>query len=307
MRIGKPGITFVGAGSLARTLAHALLATDYHLEEIISRELPDSRRRARTFARLVGARAVTFASASYASDLFWIGVSDSAIGECARHMASRAGSWKGKVVLHSSGALTSDELSVLRQAGAKVASLHPMMTFVPRSLPSLYGVEFAFEGDSSAIPLARHLVRDLGGRMFIVRKPVKTLYHAWGAFGSPLLVMELALAERIASAVGLSPVEARKIITPLIRRTLENYFDHGAAAAFSGPFVRGDAGTVKRHLQELAKVPGAREVYVALARTALTNLPVAHQDEIKHLLDDTDQPAVRRRKQSAAKSQNGSL
>ena len=118
----------------------------------------------------------------------------------------------------------------------------------------------------------------------LYRTPAKPLYHAWGAFGSPLVIAELALAERVARSAGISAPDARKTIEPLVRRTIDNYFAHSAAAAFSGPLVRGDLNTVKRHLEQLSRVPGAREVYLALARTALKNLPVKRRRELARLL-----------------------
>ena len=75
----------------------------------------------------------------------------------------------------------------------------------------------------------------------------------------------------------------------MVRRTIDNYFAGGAAAAFSGPLVRGDLDTVRSHLEQLSRVPGAREVYVALARSALRSLPVACRREVRQLL----QPATR--------------
>jgi predicted short-subunit dehydrogenase-like oxidoreductase (DUF2520 family) len=278
-RTKKPAISIVGAGSLALALAPALQAGGYRIDEIIVRG-----RRPLAMARKVGARAETFDTASYTAQVFWLCVSDGAIREVACQLASLAVPWQGRYVLHSSGALSSDELDAVRKRGARVASLHPMMTFVRSSAPSLSGVGFAVEGDAPAVTLARRIVRELGGHIFGIRKSAKPLYHAWGAFGSPLLIMELAVAEQVARAAGMSPKEARRTIEPIVRRTIDNYFAHGAAASFSGPLVRGDVGTVRRHLEQLSKVAGAREVYLALARSAVRNLPVARRAELQRLL-----------------------
>jgi predicted short-subunit dehydrogenase-like oxidoreductase (DUF2520 family) len=280
----KPRISIVGASSLALALAPALRTNGYRIEEIISRDNVQSRRRAQMLARSVGGRVATLAGARLSADVVWLCVSDGAIASCASELAARQ-SWAGKYALHSSGALTSNELSALRRQGARVASVHPMMTFVRRSVPSLEGVGFAVEGDRAAVALARTIVKALGGASFAIVKDAKPLYHAWGAFGSPLLVMELAMAECVARAAGISETAARRTIEPIVRRTIDNYFAHGAAAAFSGPLVRGDIDTVRRHLRQLSRVPGAREVYVALVRTALETLPVARKDEIRRLLE----------------------
>ncbi|MFB3814071.1 MAG: DUF2520 domain-containing protein [Terriglobales bacterium] len=279
----QPTITLIGAGNLALALAPALRAAGYRIDEIVSRSAANSRRAAVALARKVGAHAVTIANARLTSDVVWFCVGDRDIAPAAADFA-KAADWEGKIAFHSSGALTSDELDALRRRGAQVASLHPMMTFVRSSAPSLTGVGFAVEGDRAAVQVGKRLARDLGASVFAIRKSAKPLYHAWGAFGSPVVIMELALAERVARAAGIAPAEARRTIEPIVRRTIDNYFAYGAAASFSGPLVRGDVDTVRRHLHQLSRVPGAKEAYVSLVRSALRTLPVARKAEIMRLL-----------------------
>ncbi len=243
-----------------------------------------SRRRAAALARRLGATVVSFERAALTAKVTWLSVSDAAIGDCAGLLAVRRKSWKGCVVLHSSGALSSDALSQLSARGASVASLHPMMTFVRRSVPLLAGVGFAAEGMPVALGVTRKFVRDLGGRWFAISRAAKPLYHAWGAFASPLLIMELAQAEAVARAAGIGRRQARQIMEPIVRRTIDNYFAHGAAAAFSGPLVRGDVATIAKHLAQLKRVPAAREVYRALARSALSALPVGRKHAMAGIL-----------------------
>jgi predicted short-subunit dehydrogenase-like oxidoreductase (DUF2520 family) len=283
--MARTTVTIIGPGSLGTGLATALHATGYAIDEVISRNTPDSRRCARLLARRLGAQPRTFEHASFDAPIVWLCVSDGAIAECARELTTSR-EWRGKTVFHSSGALTSDELTPLRRVGAHVASLHPMMTFVHGVTPKLAGVTFAFEGDRGARPAAQCIVRDLGGNMIEISKRDKPLYHAWGAFSSPLLIANFAVAERIARKLGLSAEDARRTVAPILRQTIENYLQHGPAAAFSGPIVRGDIATVRKHLEVLRKVPGAREAYIALVRAALKDLPVRKRKEVLKLLDE---------------------
>jgi len=80
----------------------------------------------------------------------------------------------------------------------------------------------------------------------------------------------------------------RTMAGPLLRQTLENYLEHGAADAFSGPFVRGDAVVVEQHLRALRKVPTARAAYVALALMAVKQLPVKNRRVLEELLANAD-------------------
>jgi predicted short-subunit dehydrogenase-like oxidoreductase (DUF2520 family) len=280
----NPSVAIVGPGRLGRALALELRRAGYSISEIVSRDTVASKRKARELARKVDAQSSTGDSAHLDADLVWFCVPDREIA-AASHQLVSAIVWKKKIAFHSSGALASDELRALRRRGASVASVHPLMTFVSGSIPSLRGVPFAVEGDAAAVRAARRIVRNLGGEAFTIRKQHKAAYHAWGAFTSPLLVATLVTGERLARAAGLSAVEARKKMLPIVRQTITNYETLGPAGAFSGPIVRGDAEIVRKHLKVLKKVPQARHVYMALARAALQYLPVRNRARLEKALE----------------------
>src|SRR5208283_599157 len=146
---------------------------------------------------------------SFQADVVWFCVPDGAIASAARSMM-RATDWEGKVALHSSGALSSDELGVLQRRGAAVGSAHPLMTFVRGARPPLDGVPFAIEGDAAAARGARRIVKDMGGYSYSIRKSNKPAYHAWGTFASPLFDALLATAEQVAAAAQVSRTDARR-------------------------------------------------------------------------------------------------
>ncbi len=278
----KPIMAIVGPGRLGSALARALHGAGYRIEEIVYRRGGRSPAAARRLAREIRGMAVSFERARLSATLIWLCVADSDLAACAAALATRA--WKGKVVLHTSGALPSEVLGPLRAAGAAVGSAHPMMSFVRGAETPLMGVVFALEGDTPALRPARHIVAALGGRAVTIRREAKPLYHAFGAFTSPLLIATLAAGERVAAAAGLSAKQARAAVGPILEQTLRNYLARGAAAAFSGPLVRGDVETVRRHLQALRAVPEAREAYVALVNSALRTLPVKRVTAMRELL-----------------------
>ena len=280
----KPSIAIVGPGRLGQALAVELKRAGYTISEIVSRNTVASKRKARELARKVQARVSTNNNAHLDVDLVWFCVPDRQIGAASRQLASRI-DWKNKTAFHSSGALASNELKALWQRGASVASVHPMMTFVSGSIPSLKGLPFAMEGDAAAVRIARKIVKGLGGEAFAIRKRHKAAYHAWGAFASPLLVAALVTGEKLARLAGLSAAEARKKMLPIIRQTVANYETLGPAGAFSGPIVRGDAEIVHKHMQMLRKVPEARAAYLALARAALTYLPARNRGKLRRALE----------------------
>jgi predicted short-subunit dehydrogenase-like oxidoreductase (DUF2520 family) len=265
----KPSIGIVGAGNLGSALADFLQGAGYKVEVIKKSRRGVSRGpQARPLAKVV-----------------WFCVPDGEIARAAEAFAATS-EWSGKIALHSSGALSSSELEALCRQGAAVASVHPLMTFVRGSRPSLAGVPFAIEGDAAAARMARRIVKDLGGQPYILRREDKAAYHAWATFASPLLTAFLATTERMAVLAGIKPKAARLRMMPILKQTLVNYGLLGAAKGFSGPIVRGDVDTIARHLRILHDVPQAREVYSALARAALQYLPARKRKDLMNLLRD---------------------
>jgi len=277
--VRKPSIAMVGAGNLGSALGVKLRRAGYRIAVVVGR--PQSLK-ARTLAKQVRSKTRSGLS-DIDADVIWICVPDSEISRAAKALAPKFG-WRGKVALHSSGALTSDALDVLRKKGASVASVHPLMTFVAGSQPSIRGVPFAIEGDAAAVRAARRMVSDLGGEAHTIRKQDKAAYHAWGTFASPLLTALLATTERVAELAGVKREAARRRMMPILLQTLLNYASYGAADGFSGPIVRGDVQTIEKHLQVLRREPLTRKAYAALGLAALQYLPAKNKAELKKLL-----------------------
>lgn len=285
VRKSKPSITLVGAGSLAHALGPALQAAGYKIDAVVSRCLPKSRQRADELALQLATTPILLEDFQPASNIVWLCHTDDALTETAATLAKRGG-WKGRIVLHSSGALTSDVLAPLRRVGAHTASLHPMMTFVPDTEPSMEKVPFAVEGDRQAVAAAKEIVKALKAKVFDIRKESKVLYHALGSFSSPMIVATLVTAERVGKAAGLSPKQVKKVMTRILLQTIVNYVQRGPASAFSGPIIRGDLNTVRNHLRELQSVPGASEVYRALVKSALMDLPAGNKEDLLRLVEE---------------------
>ena len=287
----KKRITIVGAGNVARALLAALPKAGYKVDEVIARERSSRQKVIKPLAKSVGAKVVTPERATFEAETTWLLVNDSAIRSCAEQIAER-GNWKGKVVLHASGALSSDELKVMGERGASVGSAHPMMTFVQGAKPALKGIAWSVEGDAKAVRRAKEIVGRLGGKPFQLPKEDKALYHAFGAFLSPLLVVQLDTAAKVGKRAGIAKRDLARFMEPIVHRTLENFFANigkkGSGPAFSGPLVRGDVNTIARHLDSLKEVPQARELYIALLNSALaSDLPVQNREQIRTLVHNS--------------------
>ncbi len=194
----------------------------------------------------------------HSSDIIFITTNDDKIKEVAESLISY--DVKGKVFVHMSGALSSEELLSLKHAGAYTASMHPLLAFsdIKKASKDLKQIYFSLEGDIDKIKML------LEGRnkYFILSKEDKVLYHLSACIFSNYLVTLLHFGENILSKIGID--EGLDAMKPLIEASLSNVYLKGTKDALTGPIKRGDIITLTKHLSELDGMN--KELYILLGK-----------------------------------------
>lgn len=244
----------VGPGRVGRALVTELGHAGMQLVGIIGRDLAHS---VASAERILGPHAnqvhTRWPDVREAADVIFLSTPDGKIAHVAAALASVIPAGKGKegsvpVVFHLSGALDSDVLGPLRQAGCSVGSMHPIQSLSgPDS--SLKGIAWGVEGDKRAVLVATELVRKLQGKVLPISKEAKALYHAAACVASNYLVSLVDLASELMTQAGISRNEAAQALLPLMYGSLSNVERQGVPDALTGPIERGDTETVRRHLQ----------------------------------------------------------
>jgi predicted short-subunit dehydrogenase-like oxidoreductase (DUF2520 family) len=243
------GITIIGAGAVGRSLAIALSAGGKRLSGIYSLTGRSAALLAKKCKMKYSGR---LSDAAHIASTVIIAVPDEAIADAVKLLAAVPGRLTGMTVLHTSGALTSDELQPLKKKGARTGSMHPLQTFPKHALSTaLTGCWFALEGDSAAVARAAALVKNMGARHFTVAKKHKTLYHIAAVFASNYQVTLYSVVEHLAEAVKIPRRDLWRIFRPLIERTMENVLASSPAEALTGPIARGDFQTIMNHIAAL--------------------------------------------------------
>ncbi|MFB3894623.1 MAG: Rossmann-like and DUF2520 domain-containing protein, partial [Phycisphaerae bacterium] len=189
-------------------------------------------------------------------------VTDSAIEPLCRELAGRGAFARGSIVAHCCGALSSEVLRPARElCGCAVASMHPLQTFptARAAVDAMPGTYFFIEGDRAALGPLEKLARAIGGRPCRIggTPRQKALYHAAGCMASNYLVALADAVLAVAKEAGIGEKAAWPAMLPLVEATLRNITALGPAGALTGPIARGDAQTVARHLDALARVRAA--------------------------------------------------
>jgi predicted short-subunit dehydrogenase-like oxidoreductase (DUF2520 family) len=266
------GVAIVGPGRLGQALGRLLAQAKVPVLFVAARRASKARQAVRFIGRGRPLTAGPSASALAQASVVLLTTSDGAVASVAKDIAGLAENWAGRVVLHTSGSLPSSALLPLKRRGASVGSLHPFQT-VPSAragVRSLKGCYWGVEGAAQARKVASRFVRLLGGVEFPVRPERKTLYHAAAFLSCPTIVTLMERSRLLLQKSGVPARLARPMLAKFVAETARNFADLGARRALTGPAVRGDWETIRRHLTALRRSsPKTVPVYMALLREML--------------------------------------
>jgi predicted short-subunit dehydrogenase-like oxidoreductase (DUF2520 family) len=280
------GVGVVGAGRVGAVLGSALRAAGH---TVVGASGVSQVSRDRIDALLPGVPVLEVQQVVERAELVLLTVPDDVLTELVTGLA-RLGAWRpGQIVVHTSGAMGTDVLAPARAAGCIPLAIHPAMTFTGTTLDivRLADCAFAVTGPTPVLPIGQALVVELGGEPVVVAEEARPLYHAALAHGANHLVVLVAQAAQALAAAGVAAPD--RVLGPLLGAALDGAVRSAASAgdpaanrgggvgSLTGPVVRADVGTVRAHLDELARLagrdPSAADIpasYRVLARAAAT-------------------------------------
>jgi predicted short-subunit dehydrogenase-like oxidoreductase (DUF2520 family) len=286
-RAMKRSLSIVGAGRVGRTLGRRLHRLGWRIDAVITRSTPTSRIAVREIG--AGEPYSLLVPEIVDSNVILLATPDGELSGVAAALAKfDEAKLRGKIVLHTSGALDRTVLAPLARRGAFTGSLHPMQTFTGRGAPKLEKVIFAVEGDRSAKIVARKIARSLGGLPVNIDSKNKPAYHAAGALVAGHGLGLIEAATQVLLKLGFSRRDAMRALLPLMRQMLDNFERLGPRESWTGPVSRGDFATVAKHTKALQKHPREfHDAYAALALLAsrvLSKSSAASSKQLKRAL-----------------------
>lgn len=265
---GEPPIVgIVGAGAVGTALGVALSRAGWPVGAVASR---DEGRRERFRSLVPGARAFGEATALLDEvELVVLAVPDDAIPALAQELRL----YSGQAMVHTSGALGAEVLEPARAAGTQVGAFHPLVAFADteRAVAALHGATVAVEGDDELASLLAEMAAAIGATAVRLAPGSKAAYHAAAMLSAGGLVALLDAIAELGRVAGLGEAGSIAIYGGLVEQTLGNARALGIERALTGPMVRGDVGTIERHLAVLeSHAPGLLPLYRAIAEREVT-------------------------------------
>ena len=267
-------IGFIGAGKVGITLGVYFKEKGAEVKGYLSRDFCSARLAAQRTDSLAY---LNISQIAADCDIIFITTPDDQIKKA--WLALKETELENKIICHTSGALSADIFTGIKESGAYGYSLHPMYAFPDKS-GNTKGLEkcfFTIEGDERRLSEVAGLIAGMGNRVSVIDSSKKALYHAANVLAANLLLSLLSIADDCLISAGLQEERSLEALLPLITVNLANIADQGFAAALTGPVERNDLGTVMKHLEVLPE--RYRTVYAELSLELIDLAKVKHPEK----------------------------
>lgn len=245
-------IIIAGSGRVAWQLGKRLKARGLPVAQVVSR----TAEHARSLAGELNAQWTDDWSAILPdADWVLIAVRDDAIGEVGKAVAPYI---PGALATHTSGATPG---AVLQPYFRRFGVFYPLQSFSYERSPVWSKIPFCVDAQSDDdVLFLNKIAKTIGKLVYRVNDEQRSALHVAAVFANNFVNHCFTIAEKLLDEKEL-PFE---MLHPLMEETLAKALRDSPARMQTGPALRGDADTVKRHLALLQKHPDWQELYKKL-------------------------------------------
>lgn len=250
-------VSIIGSGNVATHIAKALKNANLQVLHIWSYNVEN----AQTLANNVGANVATEISqiSNDDSDVVLIAVKDDAIEE----VASQLNNYKG-LIAHTSGAVALNVLANHSNYGV----FYPLQTFSKQKELDFSNVPLCLEANSTTnLDLLKQLAKHISNNIYEVDSEQRKTLHLAAVFACNFPNHLYGIAQQMLAENKLD----FDIIKPLITETANKIQTALPMEVQTGPAIRNDEQTLKKHEGMLQKHPEWLNIYQLLSKQIKNN------------------------------------
>ena len=249
-------IVLIGAGNVGFHLGKRLYKKGFNIIQVFSRKED----KAKFLSKKIKAESTSdFSKIRANADLYIIAVSDNAIAEVAQNL--KANGIDNQLVVHTSGATAS---TVLKPYFNHYGVFYPLQTFRINSKPNFKTLPICIDAPNKKdLKRLKKLANKICLNVHQINDDERAILHVAAVFVNNFSNHFYSIAEDILDQNNLS----LKLLFPLIRETANNIESSSPKDVQTGPAVRNDENTIKKHLQFLEKHPEYRTLYLVLSKS----------------------------------------
>lgn len=245
-------VSIVGSGNVAEALARALRRSPFELLEVCARNPV----RGPQVARIGGCAWCVDPASAAAADLYLVAVSDRSVADAAAALRVPEGS----IVAHTAGCVPLDALPF-----AKRAVVYPFQTFTAGREVDFAEVPLLVEASTAeTADRIGNFARTLSRTVLPANAEARARVHLAGVFACNFTNHLYAIGGHMLARAGLPFDLLRPIISETAAKAAAS---DDPAAVQTGPAVRGDLPTQRRHLALLAEDPLPENIYRTITQS----------------------------------------
>ncbi|MCP4312023.1 MAG: DUF2520 domain-containing protein [Bacteroidetes bacterium] len=244
-------LVIIGAGNVAFHISRHLYLAGHQIACVWSRTLESALR----VAAVSGSVAVSSPDeVPVDADFYLLAVSDSAIADVAARFRRGHGIW-----IHTAGAVPMDVLGGDGEYGV----FYPLQTLSTQRQVSMDDTPLMVEGSSQGVlEEIRALASSISGRVVDIDSAGRLRVHLAAVFANNFSNHMATIAFRLLAEYE----DDFSLLEPILRETFLKMTDTGPAGAQTGPALRGDMETMKKHLELLKGHPEWEKLYTFVSR-----------------------------------------
>ncbi len=245
-------VTLIGAGNVATVLGRRIKSAGHTVVEVFSRELSH----AQVLAGELDAVAINdLKMLSQGADLFILSVADSGIVEIAETLRL-----PGKIVVHTSGAVSKN---VLQNVSDGYGVLYPLQS-LRKEADHIPVIPFLVDGNREAVSAAiQSFAQSISNKVSFCSDEQRLKLHVAAVvvanFSNHLYALTADYCKRESTDFSM--------LSPLIQEVANRVALYEPVNMQTGPAVRGDTGTIKKHFEMLEQYPELSKVYTMMTES----------------------------------------
>jgi len=250
-------ITLIGAGNVGYHLGKRFSKKGIIVRQIYSRQLKN----AQFLAKKINGEPISeFTEVDAKSDLYIIAVKDDAIASVAKALSKNKG-MKGKLVVHTSGAATSETIST---CFSKFGVFYPLQSFSKARKIRFANIPICVDaGQPKDLKKLLKLGALISNTVATINDKERAILHVAAVIVNNFTNHLFYLGQQITAKEQID----FDLLKPLITETVLKIANHSPLDMQTGPARRQDEKTIKKHLAYLRKFPNYPHLYTLLTKS----------------------------------------
>jgi predicted short-subunit dehydrogenase-like oxidoreductase (DUF2520 family) len=240
-------LSFAGAGRVATALCPGFYNAGIRISKIVSR----TQESGRLLAGMCKADWSKMLEFGKETDIIMVAVPDHLLQEVLSEIRCK----ENTIVAHTAGSF---DLKVFPGHIKRPAVFYPLQTFTKGRKINFDNLPFFIEASGpDTEKILADMAETLGGKVYFTDSETRKQLHLAAVFACNFTNHMLTAGKEIAVKAGLD----FSVLEPLIRETVAKALDNGPELSQTGPAIRNDQVTIKKHLELLSFSPEFQDLY----------------------------------------------